>query len=86
MGVAVLKKYYFLGGIAAGAGAGAGAGAAAGGFGAGAGAAAAGFGAGAAGAGGGIWAQAMLEANPNAKTDNNLFIYISYLCEISLHG
>jgi hypothetical protein len=47
MGVAVLKKYYFLGGIAAGAGAAA-AGAAAAGFGAGAGAgaaAAAGFGA-----------------------------------------
>ena len=78
MGVAVLKKYYFLGGIpppveAAGAGAAA------------AGAAAAGFGA-AAGAGAEVWANETPETNPNAKIDNNLFIYISYLCEISLHG
>jgi len=83
MGVAKLKKYYFFAGAGAGAAAGAGAGAAAGGFAAGAGAAAGGF---AAGAGAGAWAEATLEANPNAKIDNNLFIYISYLREISLHG
>ena len=84
MGVAILKKYYFLGGIAAGAGAAA-AGAAAAGFGAGAAgagaAAAAGFGAGA-GAGAEVWAKATPEAKHNVKIDNNLFIYISYLCEI----
>ena len=90
MGVAVFKKCYFLGGVAAGGAAAAGfaaaGGAAAGGFAAGGAAAAGGFAAGDGAAGGGAWAKATPETNPNTKIDNNLFIYISYLGEISLHG